>query len=135
MRSVERKCSRCGGTGRVMRFGHIMRGLCFRCGGVGVVQVRAHRDGSIDHDHQVGMVEPQDRCVVDGCGLPVQEWPPVVHACWYEANNTYTVYVPDPGRTHRQLFVSGETRRKAQSEVRRAVLADLPNARIKWATA
>jgi hypothetical protein len=30
-----RTCARCGGTGRLGHFGHVMRGMCFKCNGAG----------------------------------------------------------------------------------------------------
>lgn len=94
--------------------------------GQGSIRVRAHRDGTVDHDHQIAWPSPQDHCVK--CGLPVEDWPPVVIAKWWPSTGEWAIYWPKDG----QQLIGGHTRRKAQNEARRLILAKIPNARIKW---
>jgi len=39
----ERDCVKCGGTGRIPRFGHYAEGVCFDCGGTGVARKGSRR--------------------------------------------------------------------------------------------
>ena len=38
-----RCCGRCGGSGRIAQFGHVLKGICFSCGGAGGVCTRRGR--------------------------------------------------------------------------------------------
>jgi hypothetical protein len=127
---AEVPCPRCAGTDFIPRFAHVEKGRCFRCNGYLAIRVKLHRDGTVDHDHLLPIqywkapAEQDLTCML--CGLPVAQWPPVVPAHWY--GERWVIYWPGPTP---QSVIRG-TRRKAQNEARRVILAFLPNARIKW---
>jgi hypothetical protein len=91
--------------------------------------MRARPDGTADHEHRLsGEYWKADRdraCVV--CGLAVADWPPVIPAHWHEGRGWLIYWGPAE-----QSWVEGDSRRKAQNAARTAILARLPNARIKW---
>ena len=127
-------CPRCNGSGFVPRFGYYAKGLCFRCSGTGSITMRAAPDGTADHDHRLAGTywapEADRACVL--CGLAVEDWSPVVPARWCDGQG-WLIYWP--GGHNEQMLVAGESRRKAQNVARTAILARLPNARVKWLAA
>lgn len=44
---AERDCIKCGGSGRIPRFGHYAEGVCFDCGGTGVARKGGRRRGAL----------------------------------------------------------------------------------------
>jgi hypothetical protein len=132
MTTIAVTCPRCGGTGLIPRYGHILKGLCFRCNGAKAIRIKARPDGTADHEHRLGGGYPNftDDCGL--CHLPVADWPVVVPAHFY--GDAYVVYLPVQGGAPRVVEVPAETRRKGQVAVRALVAAEVPNFRIKWVT-
>lgn len=132
---VEVVCPRCTGSGLVPRFYHNDQGRCFRCGGGGKIKMRAAPDGTADHDHRLAGTywAPDKACI--HCGLPAEQWPPIIPARWYEGQGWYIYWPVVEGTRVEHTIITGETRRKAQAEARRAIVSRIPNARIKWLAA
>lgn len=126
------QCGRCGGTGLIPQYGHIAHGVCFQCKGAGTRTVKARPDGTVDHDHQLpgiywrAMTPDESKCV--HCGLPADEWPPVVAAVLHA--NGYAVHLS----AQQTIYGVGEglATRQARAAVRALVLDAVPSARIKW---